>query len=141
MPAELPDKLYYSISEVAEHTQVKPHVLRYWESEFPTLRPRKNRAGNRSYRRKDIDEVLSIKRLLYAEGYKIDGARKVLRDAAARLETAGVKTPAGARASASAPAGAVATGAAGPRPSDTARRRLAELRRELAELLEMVRRL
>jgi len=78
--AEQPEKLYYSISEVAEMTQVKPHVLRYWEAEFPNLRPKKNRAGNRSYRRKDIDEILAIKRLLYDEGYKIDGARRLLRE-------------------------------------------------------------
>ena len=59
-PAELPEKLYYSISEVAAHSGVKAHVLRYWEQEFPTLKPKKNRAGNRSYRRKDIDEILRI---------------------------------------------------------------------------------
>ncbi len=80
MNAELPKKLYYSISEVAEQTGVKPHVLRYWEAEFPTLRPKKNRAGNRSYRQKDIDEIEAIKRLLWVEGYKIDGARRLLSD-------------------------------------------------------------
>ena len=82
---KLPEKMYYSISEVAEYTGVKAHVLRYWESEFPTLRPRKNRAGNRSYRRKDIEEALLIQKLLYEEGYKIDGARKVLKDREAEV--------------------------------------------------------
>lgn len=78
--AELPEKLYYSISEVASHTGIKPHVLRYWEQEFPTLRPKKNRAGNRSYQRKDVDEILTIKRLLYTDGFKIDGARRILKE-------------------------------------------------------------
>jgi len=75
------EKLYYSISEVAELTGVKPHVLRYWETEFPTLRPKKSRSGNRSYRARDIDEVLAIKKLLYDEGFRIAGARKLRRDA------------------------------------------------------------
>ena len=77
---DMPDKLYYSISEVASFAEVKAHVLRYWESEFPTLKPKKNRAGNRSYRKRDVDEVRAIKTLLYDEGYKIDGARRILRD-------------------------------------------------------------
>ena len=76
---EQPSKLYYTISEVAKLTGVKAHVLRYWESEFPTLRPRKTRSGSRRYRQKDIDEVLAIKTLLYDEGYRIAGARKMRR--------------------------------------------------------------
>lgn len=83
---ELPEKLYYSISEVASYAEVKPHVLRYWESEFPSLKPKKNRAGNRSYRKRDVEEVLTIKKLLYDEGYKIDGARRILRDRSATVE-------------------------------------------------------
>ncbi|MGA2505886.1 MAG: MerR family transcriptional regulator [Chitinispirillaceae bacterium] len=58
-------KTYYSISEVCGLIGVEPHVLRYWESEFPLLRPKKNRAGNRAYRDKDIDVVKRIRRLLY----------------------------------------------------------------------------
>ena len=69
-------KLYYSITEVAELTNVKPHVLRYWETEFKALRPKKNRAGNRTYRSSDIDLIQSIKKLLYDEGYTIAGAKK-----------------------------------------------------------------
>jgi DNA-binding transcriptional MerR regulator len=93
----IPNKLYFSISEVAEMTSVKPHVLRYWESEFPELRPKKNRAGNRSYREKDIRTVMTIRDLLYQEGYTIAGARNRLKDrgkgdepvrAAARVEVA-----------------------------------------------------
>ena len=72
-------KMYYSISEVAEMIGVVPYVLRFWEKEFPHLKPRKNRAGNRAYQQKDIDRVTQIKRLLYDEGYTIDGARNFLK--------------------------------------------------------------
>ncbi len=75
----IPPKLYYSISEVSEMTGVKAHVLRYWESEFPDLRPKKNRAGNRSYREKDIRMVMTIRDLLYQQGYTIQGARNQLQ--------------------------------------------------------------
>ncbi len=75
-----PGKLYYSIGEVAEMTGVKPHVLRYWETEFPMLRPRKNRAGNRSYRPRDIKIVLVIRDLLYREKFTISGARRKLQE-------------------------------------------------------------
>ncbi len=83
---ERPSKLYFTISEVAEVTGVKPHVLRYWESEFPTLRPRKTRSGSRRYRQRDIDEILAIKQLLYDEGFRISGARKIRRQAQAAME-------------------------------------------------------
>jgi DNA-binding transcriptional MerR regulator len=71
-------KTYYSISEVCGQMGVEPHVLRYWESEFPQLRPKKNRAGNRAYRDRDIDIITTIKHLLYEEGYTIPGAKKRL---------------------------------------------------------------
>lgn len=71
-------KTYYSIREVCDKTSLEPHVLRYWESEFSLLRPKKNRAGNRAYREKDIEIVLIIKRLLYDEKYTIPGAKKKL---------------------------------------------------------------
>jgi len=71
-------KTYYSISEVCEQTGLEPHVLRYWESEFPQLRPKKNRAGNRAYRDKDIEIIREIKRLLYEERFTIPGAKKRL---------------------------------------------------------------
>ncbi len=58
-------KLYYSIKEVSEMTELKPYVLRYWESEFPSLKPSKNRAGNRTYKKQDIQVILDIKKLLY----------------------------------------------------------------------------
>jgi DNA-binding transcriptional MerR regulator len=71
-------KVYYSITEIAEQTVVKPHVLRYWESEFPCLSPKKNRAGNRVYQAKDIKMIHLIKQLLYEEGFTIAGAKKRL---------------------------------------------------------------
>jgi DNA-binding transcriptional MerR regulator len=72
--------MYYSISEVSEMTGVKAHVLRYWETEFPSLKPKKNRAGNRNYRPKDIKAILVIRDLLYREKFTINGARKKLQE-------------------------------------------------------------
>ncbi len=71
-------KVYYSISEVCRLTGLEPHVLRYWESEFSQLRPKKNRAGNRAYREKDIELICYIKHLLYEEKFTIPGAKKKL---------------------------------------------------------------
>lgn len=71
-------KLYYSISEVAALTDLEPHVLRYWESEFPQLKPKKNRAGNRIYTEDDIRTVLRIKQLLKEDKYTLEGARQVM---------------------------------------------------------------
>jgi DNA-binding transcriptional MerR regulator len=71
-------KLYYSIGEVSELTQLKAYVLRYWETEFSQLSPPKNRAGNRTYRQKDIDMILNIKDLLYNKKFTIEGARSVI---------------------------------------------------------------
>lgn len=72
------EKLYYSISEVSAETGVKAHVLRYWESQFSMLRPRKSRGGVRMYRPKDVELVHEIKDLLYGRGFTIAGARKKL---------------------------------------------------------------
>lgn len=71
-------KLYYSISEVSKITNLKQYVLRYWETEFPSLKPKKNSAGNRSYKQTDIDLIKKIKYLLYKKKYTIDGAREEL---------------------------------------------------------------
>jgi len=73
-------KLYYSISEVSKITGLEQYVLRYWESEFPQLKPQKNRAGNRIYTNKDIKLILHIKTLLRDEKYTIEGAKKVLEE-------------------------------------------------------------
>ena len=78
MPEEIPRKLFYKIGEVCQLTDTQPYVLRFWESEFPQLAPTKSRSGQRLYRKKDIDLVLTIKQLLHDEGYTIAGARKKL---------------------------------------------------------------
>ncbi|MFA6472211.1 MAG: MerR family transcriptional regulator [Candidatus Latescibacterota bacterium] len=80
-------RLYYSISEVAEITGLKPHILRFWECEFTNLRPRKNRAGNRAYTERDIKMVKLIKNLLYGEKYTIEGAKTRLKTDPAFLDT------------------------------------------------------
>ncbi len=72
-------KIYFSISEVAEQLELEQHVLRYWETEFSELKPQKNRAGNRVYKDRDIDIVKKIQYLLYEELFTIEGARKKLK--------------------------------------------------------------
>ncbi|MBF8304935.1 MAG: transcriptional regulator, MerR family [Acidobacteria bacterium] len=81
LSAEITDKLYYPIREVAQITGVEPYVLRFWEKEFPMIRPPKGGTGHRRYRRKDIETILEIKRLLYDEGFTIAGARSRLQNA------------------------------------------------------------
>lgn len=73
-------KAYYSIGEVCDLTGLKPHVLRYWETQFDVLNPTKNRAGNRVFRPKEIELILLVKHLLYEEKYTIEGARKRLQE-------------------------------------------------------------
>ena len=73
-------KLYYSISEVCRMTGLEPHVLRYWETEFTQMRPKKNRAGNRAYRAKEIQHIHYIRHLLHDEKYTIQGAKRKLVD-------------------------------------------------------------
>lgn len=78
---EIPDKPFFKIGEVATLADVEPYVLRYWESEFKQwIRPEKTKTGQRMYRRKDVDVVMLIRRMLKEEGYRIDGARKKLRE-------------------------------------------------------------
>jgi DNA-binding transcriptional MerR regulator len=75
-------KLYYRIGEVAGIVGVEPHVLRYWETEFPSIKPQKSRSGQRVYSRRDVDKLLRVKELLYAQRFTIAGARQRLREAA-----------------------------------------------------------
>lgn len=77
---DLPDKLFFKIGEVATIVGVRPHVLRYWESEFPTLKPMKTRGQHRVYRRRDVEVAAHLRRLLHDEGYTIAGARKRLKE-------------------------------------------------------------
>ncbi len=81
-PARSPEpvKEFFSIGEVCDLTDLKPHVLRYWESQFRFLNPAKNRAGNRAYQRREIELILLVKQLLYTEKYTIEGARQKVDD-------------------------------------------------------------
>jgi len=76
---EIPDKLFFRIGEVSQLVGVEPYVLRYWESEFPGLSPKKSNTGQRMFRRKDVELLLNIKQLLYDKKFTIEGARKALK--------------------------------------------------------------
>jgi DNA-binding transcriptional MerR regulator len=118
---EIPDKIYFRIGEVARLVGVPPYVLRYWETEFPEIAPKKLGTNHRQYRRKDVETVLEIKRLLYDKRFTIEGARKHLSARKAR--------PAATKARA-APAQAELFG-----NRDAA---LRQIRRELEEILRLL---
>ncbi|MBI3354055.1 MAG: MerR family transcriptional regulator [Nitrospirae bacterium] len=80
MESNFPEKLFYKIGEVSKITNTEPYVLRYWETEFPFLHPKKNKAGQRVYLSRDIDAVLKIKKMLYEEGYTIAGVKKKFKE-------------------------------------------------------------
>lgn len=115
-------KMYYSIGEVSELLGVKAHVLRYWETQFPMLKPKKNRAGNRTYKVRDIKSLLTIKNLLYDRGYTIAGARRKLRESNNNPDT-------------------LIEQLAIPFADPSSRARLLSLKQDLLELKEMVNRL
>src|SRR5512147_505268 len=81
----VPDKLFYKIGEVSKITGVEPYVLRYWETEFPFLKPRKNKSGQRVYTKKDIEAIVQIKKMLYQERYTIEGVRKRFGEGVLRI--------------------------------------------------------
>jgi DNA-binding transcriptional MerR regulator len=131
---EIPDKLYFRIGEVAKLAGIKPYVLRFWESEFPSLGPKKSGTGHRLYRRKDVEQVLEIKHLLYERRYTIEGARKFLDSRAKTAAPAAVAAKGSRRKSAAAasPKG-VQTGLFETPPS------VAEtVRKELREILDLL---
>jgi len=119
---DIPNKLYFRIGEVAKLAGIKPYVLRFWETEFPGLGPKKSGTGHRLYRRKDVELVLEIKRLLYEKRFTIEGARKFLG---------------------SQPKSAAGKGSTNPRKQrdlfNNHPPELAEIRKELAELLNFLR--
>ena len=80
MAPRLPDKIYFKIGEVSRIVGVEPYVLRYWETEFELLKPAKAPSKHRLYKKRDVELLLDIKRLLYAEGFTIEGARKKLKE-------------------------------------------------------------
>lgn len=95
---EIPDKLYFRIGEVSRLAGIKPYVLRFWETEFSSLGPKKSGKGHRLYRRKDVELVLEIKRLLYEKRYTIEGARKYLDSRSREGSAAAVSATKAARA-------------------------------------------
>ena len=122
-PPDLPDKLYFKIGEVAKIVGVKPYVLRYWETEFPMIRPGKTRSKHRLYRRRDVEALLEIKRLLHNERYTIEGAKRRLKGPATKLAP-----PADVRPQMTLPLG-----------ERTYRNALVRLRQDLQALYEMLR--
>ena len=80
MAQRLPEKIYFKIGEVSEIIGVEPYVLRYWETEFEVLKPSKAPSRHRLYKKRDVELLLEIKRLLYSEGFTIEGARKKLKE-------------------------------------------------------------
>ncbi len=114
---EIPDKLFFRIGEVSTMLALEPYVLRYWETEFPTLSPKKSGTGHRLYRRKDVELLLRIKHLLYEKRFTIDGARQYLHDEAKSLHQKDIKQEQQALFS-------------DPMP---------EIRRELADILKLLR--
>ncbi len=78
MTENIPDRMFYRIKEVCTITGLKPHVLRYWEQEFKDIKPVKSTKGQRLYKRKDLETILTIKKLLYEKRFTIDGAKKYL---------------------------------------------------------------
>ena len=141
----VPQKSLFRIGEVSRLTGTKAFVLRYWETEFPTLQPVKSPSGHRLYRRQDIETVFEIKRLLYEEGFTIAGARKHLTDLAAGVTSATASHP-GFVAEPSAPerSGHAAPGHAVPErsvhaaPSRAQQKVLLDLREELAAILTLL---
>ena len=88
----IPDKMFYKIGEVSDIADIESYVLRYWESEFPFLKPRKNKAGQRVYARKDLELVIQIKNLLYEEKYTIAGVRKRFSDNSIKKSSVSIET-------------------------------------------------
>ena len=78
MIREIPDRVFYRIREVCTLTGLRPHILRYWEQEFKDIRPTKSTRGQRLYRKKDVEAIVVIKKLLYEKGFTIDGARRYM---------------------------------------------------------------
>ena len=76
---EIPEKLYYKIGEVSQITGVEPYILRYWENEFKNIAPSRSRSKQRLYRKKDLQVILEIKKLLYDERFTIEGAKKIIQ--------------------------------------------------------------
>lgn len=136
--SELPDKLYFKIGEVARLVGVKPYVLRYWETEFPNIRPGKTRSQHRLYRRRDVETLLEIRRLLHDERYTIEGAKRRLRGGRGEEEGGGELVAEEAAGAAATPAAAGQQMSLPLRPARY-REALQAVRRELEALRDLLR--
>ena len=123
------DKKLYKIGEVCKVADVQPYVLRYWETEFPSLAPNKSGGGQRMYTKREIDIILRIKQLLYSEGFTIAGAKKKLE-----TEIEGGAAPGPAQATTPTPAAKAAANKA----TRATNQAIAEVKKELRALLEML---
>jgi DNA-binding transcriptional MerR regulator len=152
-PAEvvIPEKIYFRIGEVSELAKLPTYVLRFWETEFPQLRPTKSSTGQRMYRRRDVEFVMQIRKLLYEDGFTIAGARERLREQVRsnRVLEAGApgEPPIAAEPAAATgrkPRNGLQTALLFPTPVDGAasaaseQRALRQLRRQLAEVLDLL---
>lgn len=124
---EIPDKLYFRIGDVSRLAGVKAYVLRYWETEFPAIAPKKSGTGQRLYRRKDVELILEIKHLLYEKRFTIEGARKAIEGRAKPVAAASKRA---SKVAASPPTQTFLFGAPGPD--------LSVIRRELEEILSLL---
>ena len=145
MSVTIPEKLFFKIGEVCDLAGVQAHVLRYWETEFPMLAPQKNRAGQRTYRRRDVEMALRIKELLYDEQYTIAGAKKRLANElrGAHREPSTAISPKPPARSLRPPPSLAARFAAQPATTDTPtnsnqRSQLRDLARRLREILDLL---
>ncbi|HVS80539.1 MAG TPA: MerR family transcriptional regulator [Pyrinomonadaceae bacterium] len=142
----IPEKLFFKIGEVCELAGVQAHVLRYWETEFPMLAPQKNRSGQRTYRRRDVEMALRIKQLLYDEQYTIAGAKKKLandsRGASREVEAPPTPKPLTRTLqpppSLAARFGAPAARAKAPEQSGEQRATLRQVAQQLREILDLL---
>jgi DNA-binding transcriptional MerR regulator len=117
---EIPDKLFFRIGEVSQLVGVEPYVLRYWESEFKALAPKKSGTGQRMFRRKDVELLLEIKRLLYERKFTIEGARLALSELPRKVKNSTLNV------------------GAPQQELFTPEKPLADIRRELAEILKLL---
>ena len=148
--ALIPEKLFFKIGEVCDIAGVQAHVLRYWETEFSMLAPQKNRAGQRTYRRRDVEMALRIKELLYDEQYTIAGAKKKLagelrgpgRDSgqstAAKTLPRSLQPPPSLAARFSTPPNSPASSAPSAARSDDQRAQLINIAKQLREILDLL---
>jgi DNA-binding transcriptional MerR regulator len=133
--ATLPPKLYFRIGEVASLVGVEPHVLRYWEREFRTIRPTKSAKGQRVYSRRDVENLMRVRDLLYADGFTIAGAKKKLQRAEPEAATVLQATPAPEPAVHPEPESKLSTERNAPAPQAHLRSTLLDLRSEIEALL------